>query len=123
MIDYTGMIMRYAPYPEEQVLAGTIDIEALREHRTRINHNLWADVRTEAFRSLYEQPIFPANQFPPGNPPRNLAAKMEGTYDSMRRIYDRGQFVMPFDKDDMDVADVVRRRIEDAQARGTLKKD
>jgi hypothetical protein len=30
---------------------------------------------------------------------------------------------MPFDKDDMDVADVVRRRIEDAQARGTLKKD
>ena len=123
MIDYTGMVMRYAPYPEEQVLSATIDIEALREHRTHINHNLWVDVRTEAFRNLYAQPIFPANQFPPGKPPRNLAEKMEGTYESMRLIYDRGQFEMPFDKDGTDPADVVRARIESAQARGILRKD
>ena len=123
MIDYTGMVMRYAPYPEEQVLSATIDIEALREHRTHINHNLWVDVRTEAFRNLYDQPIFPANQFPPGKPPRNLAAKMEGAYEAMRRMYDRGQFEMPFDKDGADPADVVRTRIENAQARGILRKD
>jgi hypothetical protein len=34
-IDYTGMVMRHAPYPEEQVLGVTIDIEALRTHRGR----------------------------------------------------------------------------------------
>ena len=48
---------------------------------------------------------------------------MEGTYESMRLIYDRGQFEMPFDKDGADPADVVRVRIESAQARGILRKD
>ena len=31
-IDYTGMVLREAPYPAEQVLAVTIDIQALRHH-------------------------------------------------------------------------------------------
>jgi hypothetical protein len=48
---------------------------------------------------------------------------MEGTYESMRRMYDRGQFEMPFDKDGVDPADVVRTRIENAQTRGILRKD
>ena len=48
---------------------------------------------------------------------------MEGAYESMRRIYDRGQFEMPFDKDGADPADVGRARIENAQARGILRKD
>ena len=75
-IDYTGMVMRHAPYPQEQVLAATIDIEALREHRSRCNHNCWVDVRTEGFRQIYDKPIYPANQFPTGKPPRTLADKM-----------------------------------------------
>ena len=49
IVDYTGMVLRQAPYPEEQVITTTIDIEALREHRTIINHNMWIDVRTEGF--------------------------------------------------------------------------
>ena len=75
-IDYTGMVMRHAPYPQEQVLAAMIDIEALREHRSRCNHNCWVDVRTEGFRQIYEKPIYPPNQFPVGRPPRTLADKM-----------------------------------------------
>ena len=55
--------------------------------------------------------------------PANLATKMEGTYDSMRQIYDRGQFVMPYDKRGIDPADVVRNRIENAKTRGLLRKD
>ena len=64
------MVMRHAPYAEEQVLSAVIDIEALREHRSRCNHNTWVDVRTEGFRQIYEKPIYPANQFPSGRPPR-----------------------------------------------------
>ena len=67
--------------------------------------------------------LIPQNQFPPGKPPRNLATKMDGTYDSMRQIYDRGQFVMPYDKRGIDPADVVRNRIENAKTRGLLRKD
>ena len=122
-IDYTGMVMRHAPYPEEQVLAATIDIESLREHRTRINHNMWVDVRTEAFRQIYEEPIYPPNLFPPGNPPRNLAHKMTGAYTSMDRMYERGQFVMPFDKQGMKHSDLLKSRMAAAQKRGALRKD
>ena len=122
-IDYTGMVMRHAPYPEAQVLATTIDIEALREYRTRINHNMWVDVRTEAFRQIYEEPIYPPNLFPSGNPPRNLAHKMTGAYTSMDRLYERGQFVMPCDKQGTRHSDLLKSRIHAAQARGALRKD
>ena len=122
-IDYTGMVMRHASYPEEQVLAAVIDIEALREHRTRINHNMWVDVRTEAFRQIYEDPIYPPNLFPTGNPPRNLAHKMTGAYTSMDLMYERGQFVMPFDKDGMKHSELLKARIRTAQEHGALRKD
>ncbi|MGB1425248.1 MAG: nitrilase-related carbon-nitrogen hydrolase [Paracoccaceae bacterium] len=122
-IDYTGMVMRHAPYPEEQVLASIIDIEALREHRTRINHNMWVDLRTEAFRQIYEEPNYPPNLFPSGNPPRNLAHKMTGAYTSMDRMYERGQFVMPFDKAGMKHSDLLKERISRAQDIGSLRKD
>ncbi len=122
-IDYTGMVMRHASYPEEQVLAAVIDVEALREHRTRINHNMWVDVRTEAFRQIYEDPIYPPNLFPTGNPPRNLAHKMTGAYTSMDLMYERGQFVMPFDKDGMKHSELLKARIRTAQKHGALRKD
>ena len=122
-IDYTGMVLRHAPYPEEQVLAVSIDIEAQREHRTRINHNTWVDVRTEAFRKIYEHPIYPPNLFPSGNPPRNLAHKMTGAYTSMDKMYERGQFVMPFDKAGMKHSDILKGRISHAQQKGALRKD
>ena len=76
IIDYTGMMLRHANYPSEQVIGATIDIEALREHRSRCGHNCWVDVRTEGFKQIYENPIYPPNQFPPGKPPRTLADKM-----------------------------------------------
>ena len=63
-IDYTGMVLRHMPYPEEQVLAVGIDIEALRHHRTKTIHNCWVDLRTEGFRQIYDKPIYPPNRFP-----------------------------------------------------------
>ena len=73
IIDYTGMMMREAPYPEEQIIAATIDIEALRDHRTIANHNMWIDMRTEGFKQIYEEPIYPPNQFPPRQPAQDVS--------------------------------------------------
>ncbi len=123
MIDYTGMIMREAPYPEEQVIAATIDIESLREYRSRINHNLWVDLRTEGFREIYETPIYPPNLFPKGKPPRNLAHKMEGAKSALRTLYGRGQYVPPHGLEPEDMPGELERRISDAQNRGALRKD
>ena len=122
-IDYTGMVMRHAPYPQEQVLSAVIDIESLREHRSRCNHNCWADLRTEGFRQIYEKPIYPANQFPVGKPPRTLADKMGPLKQVFANLYGRGQFVPPAGMNVGDMGQLHERRVRAAQALGTLKKD
>ncbi len=122
-IDYTGMVMRHAPYPQEQVLGCTIDIEGLREHRSRCNHNTWVDVRTEGFRQIYENPIYPANQFPSGKPPRTLADKMGPVKEVFRDIYGRGQFTPPAGMSVDDMANQHEARVRRAQDIGTLKRD
>jgi len=121
-IDYTGMMMRQAPYPEEQVLAVTIDIESLRAHRSHCNHNTWVDVRTEGFRQIYDKPLYPPNQFPSGHPPRSLADKMQPVRDVFKDIYGRGQFTPPAGKTIDDMVEAHKKRIEYAQSLGTLKK-
>lgn len=123
IIDYTGMVLRHAPYPQEQVIAATIDIERLREHRSRCNHNTWVDVRTEGFRQIYEKPIYPPNSFPPGRPPRTLADKMGPVKDVFDNLYGRGQFAPPAGMSASDMSGLHEKRVKDAQKRGTLRKD
>lgn len=123
IIDYTGTVLRAAPYPEEQIIAATIDIDGLRRHRTVTNHNTWVDVRTEGFREMYAAPIYPPNLFPPGRPPRNLSEKVAGTQSAFEVLYGRGQFTPPHGHEIEDMPGVVARRVADAQARGTLRKD
>jgi hypothetical protein len=116
------MMMRHAPYPQEQVLAATIDIESLREHRSRCNHNTWVDLRTEGFRQIYDKPMYPPNQFPSGKPPRTLADKMGPVKEVFRDIYGRGQFMPPAGMTVDDMAEQHARRVKSAQDRGTLRK-
>ncbi len=122
IIDYTGMVLRESPYPEEQIIAATIDIEALRDHRTIANHNMWIDVRTEAFRQIYENPIYPPNLFPPGKPPKTLADKMEGAKEVYRTLYGRGQFTPPYPYEVEDMPKLFEDRIKYAQESGRLRK-
>ena len=121
-IDYTGMVMREAPYPQEQVLAATIDIESLREHRSRCNHNTWIDLRTEGFRQIYERPMYPANQFPSGRPPRTLADKMGPAKAVFAELYARGQFTPPAGRTAAEMPLLHEERVKRAQALGTLRK-
>lgn len=121
-IDYTGMVLREAPYPAEQVLAVTVDIEALRHYRSRTNHNTWVDVRTEGFRQIYDNPIYPANQFPSGKPPRTLSDKInlcKGVFDD---LYGRGQFTPPAGYEPEEMSKLLQDRIDYAQNTGRLRK-
>lgn len=122
IIDYTGMILREAPYPVEQVIGATIDIEALRQHRSRINHNTWVDVRTEAFREIYSQPIYPPNRFPSGSPPRSLADKMGPAKTALDFLYERGQFMPPAGMSPGEMSGKLTERIAYAQETGRLRK-
>ncbi len=123
IIDYTGMVLRQASYPAEQIIAAPIDIEALREHRTIANHNLWIDVRTEGFREIYEESIYPPNLFPPGNPPQTLSDKMDGAKQVLNTLYGRGQFMPPAGYEVEDMPKLFEKRIRYAQETGRLRKD
>jgi len=123
IIDYTGMLLRQASYPAEQIIAATIDIESLREHRSIANHNMWVDVRAEGFREIYEQPIYPPNLFPPGNPPRRLFDKVEGCKTSFAGLYERGQFTPPHGYEPEDMPGLLEKRVKYAQETGRLRKE
>ena len=117
------MVLRQAPYPEEQVITATIDIEALREHRTIINHNMWIDLRTEGFREIYEQPIYPPNRFPSGNPPKHQAEKVETTKVVLEKLYHRGQFMPPGGMHPSEMPGLLDERVKRAQSTGALRRD
>jgi len=123
IIDYTGMILRQASYPAEQILAAPLDIESLREHRSIANHNMWVDVRTEGFREMYEQTIYPPNLFPPDKPPRTLADKVEGCKTVFAGLYGRGQFTPPHGYEPEDMPGLLEKRVKYAQATGRLRKE
>ncbi|WP_136162531.1 nitrilase-related carbon-nitrogen hydrolase [Sphingomonas flavalba] len=122
IIDYIGNLVRRAPYPAEQVIGAPIDIEALREHRSRISHNTWVDVRAEIFKEMYEAPIYPANLFPVGRPPRSLTEKINGAKAALKTLYERGTFTPPDGLSVADMADELDRRVDYAHSIGTLRK-
>jgi predicted amidohydrolase len=122
IIDYTGMMMREAPYPVEQVIGATIDIEALREHRSRANHNTWIDVRTEAFQEIYNNSIYPPNQIQSRKPPRTLSDKLGPAKQVLDQLYARGQFMPPAGKTVEEMSGILEERIKFAQDTGRMRK-
>jgi predicted amidohydrolase len=121
-IDYTGLVLREAPYPAEQVLSVPIDIEALRQYRTRTGHNCWIDVRTEGFKQIYEKPIYPPNRFPSGKPPRTLAEKVSICKEVFDDLHNRGLFTPPAGYGPDDISTLLQDRIDFAQKSGRLRK-
>jgi predicted amidohydrolase len=60
VVDFDGRILAQAdPGPGEKIVVGPIDIAALRHERSRRRgHDLLGHIRTEAYTSLYAQPIY-----------------------------------------------------------------
>jgi predicted amidohydrolase len=70
VIDYKGRVVGQHLYGGgSSYVAGTIDIEALRYHRTHAQWDNWMkDLRTEIFQLIYEEPIYPKNLYIERNP-------------------------------------------------------
>jgi hypothetical protein len=80
------------------------------------------DIRTEGFRQIYDKPIYPANQFPSGKPPRTLSDKMTVAKIAIDDLYARGQFMPPAGYKPDEMSGLLDKRIEHAQATGRLRK-
>jgi predicted amidohydrolase len=65
VIDYKGRVVGQHLYGAgSSYVAGTIDIEALRYHRTHAQWDNWMkDLRTEIFQLIYAEPIYPKNLY------------------------------------------------------------
>ncbi len=74
-----------------------VDIEALR--RVRIANGLYnqfKDLRTEQYRAIYDQPIYPKNQYLAEPPAEGWLAREEATRaDCIDRLVERGTLVRP----------------------------
>jgi predicted amidohydrolase len=65
LVDYKGRVVGQHLYGAgSSYMAGTIDIQALRDFRTRAQWDNWMkDLRTELCQLVYEQPIYPKNLY------------------------------------------------------------
>ncbi|WP_430335872.1 nitrilase-related carbon-nitrogen hydrolase [Rhodococcus sp. ACT016] len=95
VVDYLGTVIGHTVSGANSVVAGMIDIEALRQFRMmNLNSNWLKDVRTELFRRMYDRPIHPANLWLEQEPVRHAAAD-EIYRGNIRLLVERGTYTPP----------------------------
>jgi len=96
--DYLGNIISYNASGSNSIVAGIIDIEALRNFRTmNLNSNWTKDLRTEIFKKMYDQPIHPKNLWLHDEPKHH--SEVDEIYrGNIQRLIDRGTYTEPFFK-------------------------
>lgn len=62
IVDYDGIVQRVMPYPGEGVISGLINLNMLRARRADVNRNLLVQLKTEVFKLIYQDPIYPINR-------------------------------------------------------------
>lgn len=95
IVDYRGEIMSYNPSANNSLVAAVIDIEALRQFRTRnLNSNWLKDMRMELFKRMYETPIHPKNLWMEQEPLHH--AEVDEIYRAnIDRLIERGAWTKP----------------------------
>jgi len=95
IVDYNGAILGHTVSGHNSVVAGVVDIEALRQFRVmNLNSNWLKDLRTEIFRSMYDEPIHPANLWLDREPVPHAEAD-EIYRDNIERLIQRGVYTLP----------------------------
>lgn len=95
VVDYTGNVLGLTRSGANTIVAGVIDIEALRHFRAmNLNSNWMKDLRTELFRDMYAEPIHPRNLWLTQEPLRH--AEVDEVYRAnIRRLVERGAWTPP----------------------------
>jgi beta-ureidopropionase len=98
IVDYYGNIMSYSASGQNTMVAGIIDIEALRQFRVmNLNTNWMKDLRVELFRKMYEPAIHPKNLWMEQDPLPH--EKVDEIYrENIRCLIRRGSFTAPAHK-------------------------
>jgi len=92
VVDYHGAIIQQIPYPGESVTAAQVNIDALRRRRMDPRQNWLTQLRTEAYRGMYDKPIYPVNLYK-DRLPTDQAERSQAQ--PIQRFVQEGIFIAP----------------------------
>jgi len=100
IVDYKGRIVGKHLYGAgSSYVAGTVDIEALRDHRARAQWGNWTkDLRTEQYRLIYDRPIYPKNLYLDRAPYRHEEFRREVIEKQVKKMHELGIWAPPSSK-------------------------
>ena len=88
VVGYKGEVLAQSDVAGDCYVSAQVDIEALRHYRETARFQNWLPyLRTEIYRKVYEEPIWPMNQ-----PLMNDAGKEEVFEEVVKRLQKRGAF-------------------------------
>jgi hypothetical protein len=99
IVDYKGRVVGQHLYGAgSSYVAGTIDIHALRDFRTRAQLDNWMkDLRTEVYQLVYERPIFPKNLYLERAPMTHAESRAQVIDPQIQLLVERGIWRRPND--------------------------
>ena len=97
IVDYRGQVVTEVPYGAGSTwIAGTIDIEALRNFRQTAQWDNWMkDLTTEQYQLVYEQPIYPKNLYLDRAPYTHAEYREQVTRKQVELLQERGVWARP----------------------------
>jgi len=94
--DYRGVVLSATDYPGEGYCTATVHLEELRRQRMIDERNFLPLLRTEVWREMYSQSIYPPNQYVDQSPPDSHARLSErAAYGVIRRFVAQRVFTQP----------------------------
>ena len=99
IIDHKGRIVGQHLYSGgSSYVAGTVDVEGLRDFRARALHDNWMkDLRTEVYQLIYERPIYPKNLYLDRVPYKHAEYRREVIDRQIQGLQDAGIWARPSD--------------------------
>lgn len=97
IVDYRGRIVGQHLYGAgSSYVGGTVDINALRDFRTRAQWDNWLkDLRTEIYQLIYENPIYPKNLYLERPPFKHAEFRQEVIDRQIELMVERGIWKRP----------------------------
>ncbi len=99
VVDYKGRVVGQHSYGAgASYVAGTVDIQALRDFRARAQWDNWLkDLRTEQYQLIYEQPIYPKNLYLDRAPYTHAEFRREVIDKQIDKLHQLGIWAKPAD--------------------------
>jgi len=92
IVDYNGVVIGLCDFPGEGMCTATSNLEELRRRRLDPSRNFLTQLRTDIFKQIYEEEIYPPNMFADHAP---TTRKERDSLREIRRFVKEGKYILP----------------------------